>query len=141
MMKTLAALSAALVLAACASHPTYGDADRAALQPDISAYHQCINDSTVQMINGSSNVTLLTRAILRSCRDQLQPVADYLQGREFQGYFISNYLHNVRDEAGSTVESFILRTKSAQHGSNKTGEVPKAVFAAPAPGSAGAGGS
>lgn len=138
-MKTNLLVLSGLVLAvaACASHPTYGGADQKALQPQISSYHQCLNTASVQMVNGSDNVTLLTQAILRSCRDKLQPVVHYLQGRGFQSYFISNYLHNVRDDAGTTVESFILRTKSSQNSAGASAQAPGSVFAAPSGSSGG----
>ncbi|TAM12355.1 MAG: hypothetical protein EPN72_05260 [Nevskiaceae bacterium] len=118
------ALASCLFLGACATQPQYGAQDKAATQPLIKDYHTCLNQQAVAMVNGSDDVTLITRVVLRNCNDRLQAIGNYLKGRGFDDPFISRYLSNLHQQAGDSVESFILRVKSHNATPGRTSTAP-----------------
>lgn len=103
-----------LWLCACASGPTYTDADTRALDPVRKNYEKCIGKTTLEVIDGSDDVPFLVQHIVSACDPQLVPVETYLRGRGFNGYFIQRYMQDKRDEASQVTALFILKTKAQQ---------------------------
>lgn len=118
-MKRIGLLLLVLVLAGCAVGPRFGPDDRTALEPYIDDYHQCLEAKTEQMIHGTRNVRLLTRVILNSCNHKLQPIGAYLDREGFSDIFISDFLHDLRYEAGNRVSAHILRVRSSRTSSEE----------------------
>lgn len=102
-----------LALAACATQPEFGAQDETAITPLLKSYYACLNHQAVEMVNGSDDVTLITRVVMRSCTDGLQPIGEYLHGRGFADTFVSRYLSNTHQRAGDAVEALVLRMKSS----------------------------
>ncbi len=114
-------LATSLLLAACATGPTYGPSDDTALEKVRLAHQACLQQQTVALINGSDDVNFLTQHIVSQCDGALQPASEYLRGRGFSSYFIQSFLQEKRSHAMQVTSDFILRVKSIQNGSPPAG--------------------
>lgn len=114
MTRILAA--SAILLAACATAPEYGDADEQALNPVRETYQRCIAGETKEVINGSDDVTFLVQHVVQQCEPQLKPLEEYLKKRGFSQSFIYNFVNNARNQASQVTGAFILRAKSGGFG-------------------------
>lgn len=105
---------AALALG-CASAPTYGPADDAAMEPVRKAHQECLQNNIKAFINGSDDVSFLTQHIVRLCDSTLQPAADYLAKRGFSSYYIGRFIEEQRGIGAEATANVILRIKAMQN--------------------------
>lgn len=116
MFRPSSACIAALLVTACASAPTYSDADKAAIQPLQEEHEACLGGETAKVIDGSDDVAFLVQHVTSTCDPLLEPIADYLRGRGFSQPYVASYLRAVRQRGAQITASFILRQKSGQGG-------------------------
>jgi hypothetical protein len=113
-MRSMVFCVVAALLSACATPPSYTDADDRALDPSRTKYQACVRTQLSAVINGSDDVQFLVNYVVGQCDKELQPVSTYLRGRGFTEPFIQDYLASVRREARQVTAGVILRIK-AQH--------------------------
>lgn len=104
-----------LLLAACASAPTYGPADDEAMAPVRQAHQDCLQSTIQSLIDGSDDVNFLTQHIVKQCDDTLTPAADYLAKRGFNSYQIGQFMQQQRQIGADATANVILRVKAMQN--------------------------